>query len=78
MEDTVAGTTGSTGYPAGVAWTYVPTGFPALSMFSIIIDPNLNKMYAGTGEVYNTSAPGVGPIGAERFDCSAVVMVWES
>jgi hypothetical protein len=35
-------------------------------------------MYAGTGEVYNTSAPGVGPIGAERFDCSAVVMVWES
>jgi len=65
---TVAGSTGSTGYPAGVAWTYVPTGYPTIAVSSIIINPsNPNEMYAGTGEVYNSAAPGVGPIGAGTF-----------
>ncbi len=62
---TVGGTTGSTGYPAGIAWTYVPTGFPVLGVSSIVFDPNDgNVIYAGTGEVYNNAAAASGPIGA--------------
>jgi len=62
---TVGGSTGSTGVPAGVAWTYVPTGFPVLGVSSIAFNPlNGNEIYAGTGEVYNNAAAASGPIGA--------------
>ena len=62
---TVGGRTGSTGYPAGVAWTSVPTGFPVLGVSSIVFNPlNGNEIYAGTGEVYNNAAAASGPIGA--------------
>ena len=62
---TVGGTTGSTGYPAGIAWTYVPTGFPVLGVSAIVFNPaNGNEIYAGTGEVYNNSTAASGAIGA--------------
>lgn len=45
------------------AWQRVPTGFPALAVSAIEIDPtNPDIMYIGTGEVYSTlgnSAPGI-------------------
>jgi hypothetical protein len=64
-KSTVGGSTGSTGYPAGVAWNYVSTGFPVIAVSSIAINPsNHLEMYVGTGEVYNTTAAASGPIGA--------------
>ncbi len=51
-------TTGGTGGPGGISWTYVPTGFPVLGVSSIVVNPlNGNEIYIGTGEVYN-STPG--------------------
>lgn len=45
------------------AWERVPTGFPALAVSAIEIDPNNpDVMYIGTGEVYSafgSSAPGI-------------------
>lgn len=58
-------TNGGTGASDGINWTYIPTGFPALSYASIAIDPNnSNIVYAGTGEVYNSNAAASGPTGA--------------
>ena len=43
-------TTGGLGIKA---WSYVPTGFPALSIGAIVINPlDTTVMYIGTGEVY--------------------------
>lgn len=43
-------------YTGGVgetAWENIPTGFPVLSVSSIIVSPaDTNKLYIGTGEVY--------------------------
>ena len=51
-------TTGGTGGPGGISWSYVPTGFPVLGVGSIAVNPsNGNEIYIGTGEVYN-STPG--------------------
>jgi Secretion system C-terminal sorting domain len=53
-------TTGGTGGPGGISWTYVPTGFPVLGVGAVVINPqNANEIYAGTGEVYNKNAKGV-------------------
>jgi hypothetical protein len=53
-------TTGGTGGPNGISWTYVPTGYPVLGVGAIAINPkNANEMYIGTGEVYNKNDKGV-------------------
>jgi hypothetical protein len=58
-------TTGGTGAPGGINWTFVPTGFPVLGVSSIVINPlNANEIYIGTGEVYNTNITGGGSTGA--------------
>jgi len=45
------------------AWTYIPTGYPALGVAAIAIDPGNNKvMYIGTGETYQYAASGNGII----------------
>ena len=55
-------TTGGTGAPGGINWTYVPTGFPILGVMAIAVHPtDGNTLYIGSGEVYNPGAPGVGP-----------------
>ncbi len=60
-------TTGGTGGPGGISWTYVPTGFPVLGVGSIAINPqNANEIYIGTGEVYNKNEKGVTPGGHLR------------
>lgn len=57
-------TTGGTGAPGGINWTYVPTGFPVLGVMAIAVHPtDGNTLYIGTGEVYNGSAPGASPTG---------------
>jgi len=51
-------TTGGTG---SNAWKAISTGFPALGIASIIINPtNSNIIYAGTGEVYRTDTSNLG------------------
>ena len=58
-------TTGGTGAPGGINWTYVPTGFPAMSVMAIAVNPsNGNEIYVGTGEVYNNGAASAGQTGA--------------
>ena len=58
-------TTGGTGAPGGINWTYVPTGFPVLAVPSIAVNPvNPNIIYIGTGEVYNSTAAAAGATGA--------------
>jgi Secretion system C-terminal sorting domain len=53
-------TTGGTGGPGGISWTYVPTGFPVLGVGAVAINPsNANEIYIGTGEVYNKNEKGV-------------------
>lgn len=53
-------TTGGTGGPGGISWTYLPTGFPVLGIGAIAINPqNENEIYIGTGEVYNKNEKGV-------------------
>lgn len=60
-------TTGGTGGPGGISWTYVPTGFPVLGVGAIAINPqNANEIYIGTGEVYNKNEKGVTPGGHIR------------
>ncbi len=60
-------TTGGTGGPGGISWTYVPTGFPVLGIGAIAINPqNANEIYIGTGEVYNKNEKGVTPGGHIR------------
>ncbi|MGB8195280.1 MAG: T9SS type A sorting domain-containing protein [Chitinophagaceae bacterium] len=55
-------TTGGTGAPGGINWTYVETGFPVLGVMSIAVHPtDPNTIYIGTGEVYNDGAPGGSP-----------------
>lgn len=57
-------TTGGTGAPGGINWTYVETGFPVLGVMSIAVHPtDGNTLYIGTGEVYNNGAPGASPTG---------------
>ena len=52
-------TTGGTGGPNGISWTYVPTGYPVLGVGAIAINPkNSNEIYIGTGEVYNKNEKG--------------------
>jgi len=52
-------TTGGTGGPGGISWTYVPTGFPVMGVSSIAVNPtNGDEIYIGTGEVYNSSPGG--------------------
>lgn len=52
-------TTGGTGAPGGINWTYVPTGFPVLGVSSIAVNPlNGNEIYIGTGEVYSSNPGG--------------------
>ncbi len=54
-------TTGGTGGTGGISWAQVPIGFPVLAVPAIAINPsNHLEMYIGTGEVYNTGAPGTG------------------
>ena len=54
-------TNGGTGGIGGISWQQVATGFPVLGVPAIAINPaNRNEMYIGTGEVYNTGAPGTG------------------
>lgn len=51
-------TNGGRGAVNGINWTYVPTGFAALGISSIVVNPNdPDEIYLGTGEVYN-STPG--------------------
>ena len=58
-------TTGGTGGPGGISWTYVPTGFPVLAVPSIAVHPtDPNIIYIGTGEVYNSTAASAGATGA--------------
>jgi hypothetical protein len=58
-------TTGGTGAPGGINWTFVPTGFPLLGVASIAINPNDgDEIYVGSGEVYNSSALAGGSTGA--------------
>ncbi len=60
-------TTGGTGAPGGINWTYVPTGFPVLGVGAVVINPqNANEIYAGTGEVYNKNPKGVTAAGHIR------------
>jgi Secretion system C-terminal sorting domain len=60
-------TTGGTGGPGGISWTYVPTGFPVLGVGAIAINPqNGNEIYVGTGEIYNKNEKGVTPGGHIR------------
>src|SRR5688572_5979178 len=54
-------TTGGTGAPGGINWTYVPTGYPALGVMSIAVHSNGNTLYIGTGEVYNPGSEMMGP-----------------
>ncbi|HYE56683.1 MAG TPA: T9SS type A sorting domain-containing protein [Chitinophagaceae bacterium] len=63
-------TTGGTGAPGGINWTFVPTGnFPVLGVHSIAVHPtNPNIIYIGTGEVYNNGAAGQsGPTGGGHY-----------
>ena len=58
-------TTGGTGAPGGINWTYIPTGFPVLAVPSIAVNPtDPNIIYIGTGEVYNSNAAAAGATGA--------------
>jgi hypothetical protein len=58
-------TTGGSGGPGGVSWTFVPTGFPVLGISSIVVNPsNADELYIGTGEVYNPGALAGGSTGA--------------
>ncbi|MFY7879279.1 MAG: hypothetical protein ACOVP6_04360 [Lacibacter sp.] len=45
-------TNGGTGAADGINWQYVPTGFPVLGISSIVVSPDGNTLYLGTGEVY--------------------------
>jgi len=57
-------TTGGTGGPNGISWTYIPTGFPVNAVASIAINPkNPNEIYIGTGEVYSIGPLATGTIG---------------
>ena len=52
-------TSGGTGAPGGINWTYVNTGFPVLGVMSIAVHPtDGNTLYIGTGEVYNDGKVG--------------------
>lgn len=52
-------TTGGTGAPGGINWTYVPTGYPVLGVMSIAVHPtDGNTLYIGTGEVYDNGVHG--------------------
>lgn len=59
-------TTGGTGGPGGISWTYVPTTpFPVLGISSIVVHPTKpDTMYVGTGEVYSANSPVSGTIAA--------------
>ncbi len=58
-------TTGGTGAPGGINWTYVETGYPVLAVPAIAVHPtDGNTIYIGTGEVYNNSAAAAGGTGA--------------
>ncbi len=58
-------TTGGTGAPGGINWTYVETGYPVLGVPAIAVHPtDGNTIYIGTGEVYNNSAAAAGAAGA--------------
>lgn len=51
----------TTGGVGSSAWTLVPTGYPILSISSVLIDPaDPDRMFLGTGEVYNYEAAGTG------------------
>jgi len=55
----------TTGGEGAAAWTYVNTGFNALTISTIVIDPtNVNKMYIGTGEISFYKSGMVGTPGA--------------
>ena len=43
---------GGTGAANGINWQYVQTGFPVLGVSSIIVAPDGNTLYIGTGELY--------------------------
>jgi hypothetical protein len=45
-------TNGGTGAANGINWQYVPTGHPVLGVSSIIVAPDGNTLYIGTGELY--------------------------
>lgn len=48
-----------TGGKGADAWDYVATGFPVLAVSAIAIDPiDTNRIYIGTGEVYNLEQTG--------------------
>jgi photosystem II stability/assembly factor-like uncharacterized protein len=56
----------TTGGVGAAAWTYVNTGFPTVSVSTIVIDPSSqNTLYIGTGEFKRYSQPGqIGTPGA--------------
>jgi hypothetical protein len=45
-------TNGGTGAANGINWQYVATGFSVLGVSSIIVAPDGNTLYIGTGEIY--------------------------
>ena len=45
-------TNGGTGAANGINWQYVQTGFPVLGVSSIVVSPDGNTLFIGTGEVY--------------------------
>ncbi|OGU35850.1 MAG: hypothetical protein A2068_06125 [Ignavibacteria bacterium GWB2_35_6b] len=48
-----------TGGKGADAWDYISTGFPVLAVSAIAIDPlDTNRIYIGTGEVYNLEQTG--------------------
>jgi len=55
----------TSGGEGSTAWSYVATGFPALAVSTIAIDPaNTQVMYIGTGEISGYHRPQVGTPGA--------------
>jgi photosystem II stability/assembly factor-like uncharacterized protein len=55
----------TTGGEGATAWSYVPTGYPTLSVSAIAIDPgNTNVIYIGTGEIGPYRGAVVGTPGA--------------
>jgi hypothetical protein len=45
-------TNGGTGAANGINWQYVQTGFPVLGVSAIVVSPDGNTLFIGTGEVY--------------------------